>query len=111
MFKVNSLYVAKFMFSHHHRLLPSSFLNLFLTSGQIHKYDTTTLAHFRRHTCRTNIKQFTILFQGPEIWNALPLLITSSPSLTTFKRKLLDFLSYRIKRPTLICLYSLSTVC
>ena len=88
-FKVNSLYIAKFMFPYHHRLLPSPFLNLSLTSGQIHNYNTRTAAHFRPHTYRTNIKQFILPFRGPKIWNALPLLITSS----TFKRKLLDFLS------------------
>ena len=92
-FKVNSLYIAKFMFSYHQRLLPSPFLNLFPTGSQIHNYDTRTLAHFRPHTCRTNIKQFIILFRGPKIGNALPLSITSSPSLSIFKRKLLDFLS------------------
>ena len=47
-------------------------------------FSTRTSAHFRPHTCRTNIKQFTILLQGPKIWNALPLTIASSPSLTTF---------------------------
>ena len=67
--------------------------SLFLISGQIHNYDTRTPAHFRPHSCRTNIKQFTILFQGPAIWNALPLSIRSSPSLSTFKRNLLGFLS------------------
>ena len=35
-FKVNSLYIAKFMFSYHQRLLPSPFLNLYPTGGQIH---------------------------------------------------------------------------
>ena len=35
-FKVNSLYIVKLMYSYHHRLLPTHFLNLFLTSGQIH---------------------------------------------------------------------------
>ena len=38
-FKVNSLYIAKYMFSYYHRLLRSPFLNLFLTSGQTHNYD------------------------------------------------------------------------
>ena len=92
-FKVNSFHTAKFMFSYHHRLLPSPFLNLFLTSGQIHNYDTGASFHFRSHTCRTNINQFTILFREPKIWNALPLSITSSLSLSTFKMKHLDFLS------------------
>ena len=35
-FKVDALYIAKFMFSYYHRLLRSPFLNLFLTGGQIH---------------------------------------------------------------------------
>ena len=61
-FEVNFLYLAQFVFKNHHRLLPSPFLNVFQTSGQIHNYDTRTSAHFRPHTCRTNIKQFTILF-------------------------------------------------
>ena len=33
--KVNSLYVGKFMYSYHNRLLPSSFHNLLITSDQI----------------------------------------------------------------------------
>ena len=86
-FKVNSFYIAKFMFSYHQRLLPSPFLNLFPTGGQIHNYDTRTSAHFRPHTCRTNIKQFTILYRGPKIWNALPLSIASSPSLSVHLQK------------------------
>ena len=47
-FKVNSFDIAKFMFSYHHRLLPSPFLNLCLTSSQIHNYDTRASAHFHR---------------------------------------------------------------
>ena len=45
-FKGNSLYIAQFIFFYHHRLLPSPFLNRFLTSGQIHNYDTRASAHF-----------------------------------------------------------------
>ena len=90
-FKVNSLYIAKFMFSYHHHLLPSPFLNLFLTNSQIHNCETRASALFRPHICRTNIKQFTILYQGPKIWNALPPSVTSSSSLSSFKRKFLDF--------------------
>ena len=52
------------MFSYHQRLLPSPFLNLFPTGGQIHNYDTRTSAHFRPHTCRINIKQFTHSLEG-----------------------------------------------
>ena len=35
-FEVNSLLIAKFVFSYHHHLLPSPFLHLFRTNGPIH---------------------------------------------------------------------------
>ena len=37
-FPVNSFQIAKFMFYYHNLLLPPMFLNLFLTSGQVHNY-------------------------------------------------------------------------
>ena len=37
-------------------------------------------------TCRTNIKKFSILFQGPRIWNSLPNDIKNAPSFSIFKR-------------------------
>ena len=50
----------------HHRII---------TNNEVHNYNTQELLrlNYRPHACRTNLKQFTILFQGPKIWNALPL--------------------------------------
>ena len=45
--------------------------------------------------CRTNLKQFTTLYQGPKMWNSLPISITSSSSFFTFKTKMLQFLSIK----------------
>ena len=39
------------------------------------------------------IKQFNILYQGPKIWNTLPLSITSLSSLSSFKRQFVDFIN------------------
>ena len=91
-FQVNTFQVAKFMFYYHNQLLPSMFLNLFVTSGQVHNYGTRTVNSYRSHPCRTNLKQFTILYQGPKIWNSLPATITCSPSVPSFKKKILGFL-------------------
>ena len=88
-FQVNTFQVAKFMFYYHNQLLPSMFLNLFVTSGQVHNYGTRLANSYRSHPCRTNLKQFTILYQGPKIWNSLPATITCSPSLPSFKKKIL----------------------
>ena len=65
-FQVNTFQVAKFMLYYHNQLLPSMFLNLFVTSGQVYNYGTRTVNSYRSHPCRTNLKQFTILYQVPK---------------------------------------------
>ena len=46
----------------------------------INTYINTQLAsQYRSHFCRTNIKQFSILYRGPKIWNWLPIALISSP--------------------------------
>ena len=91
-FQINSLDIAKFMFHYHNNLLPPLFLNLFMTNSQVHRYDTRTAGNFCMHSCRTDIKKFTILYQGPRIWNSLPASITNLSSFPTFKSKVLEFL-------------------
>ena len=55
-------------------------LNLFQTGSQIHNYSIRYTELYRPQVCRTNIKQFTILYQGPNLWNSLPL--TTNGTLT-----------------------------
>ena len=64
-------------------------VNLFVTSGQVHNYGTRTVNSYRSHPCCTNLKQFTILYQGPKVWNSLPAPIICSPSLPSFKKKII----------------------
>ena len=75
-FQVNTFEIAKFMFYYRNNLLPPLLLNLFVTNSQIHNYGTRTASNYRTHLCRTNLKQFTILYQGPKIWNSLPVSVT-----------------------------------
>ena len=96
-FQANAFQVAKFMFYYHNQLLPSMFLNLFVTSGQVHNYGTRTVNSYRSHPFRTNLKQFTILYQGPKIWSSLPATITCSQSLPSFKKKILDRVFNKIR--------------
>ena len=67
-------------------------LNLFITNNEVHNYNTRTAENYRRHACRTNLKQFTILFEGPKIWNALPLHIKDLSSLSSFKKHMIELL-------------------
>ena len=91
-YQINTFLIAKFMYYYHNNLLPPLFFNLFLTISQIHGYSTRTANNYRVHHCRTNLKKFTILYQGPKIWNSLPVTITSLTSFPNFKYKLLEFL-------------------
>ena len=91
-FQVNLFLIAKFMLYYHNQLLPPLFLNLFETSSEIHNYGTRTAGCYRPHFRRTNIKQITILFQGPKIWNSLPTSITCSASFLTFKENVRIFI-------------------
>ena len=91
-YQINTFQIAKFMYCYHNNLLPPLFFNLFFTNSQIHGYSTRTANNYRVHHCRTNLKKFTILYQGPKIWNSLPVTITSLSSFPTFKKILLEFL-------------------
>ena len=71
-FKLNEFHVAKFMFADHHQILPPLFCNLFLFNKQVHNYYTGSSDDYRSHNYRTNTNKFTVLFQGPSLWNSLP---------------------------------------
>ena len=68
------------------RLSRGNLINLFVTNSQIHNYNTRSAANYRYHPCRTNIKQFTILYQGPKLWNTLPTFVSN-----TFQNRLAYF--------------------
>ena len=91
-FQVNTLDTAKFMFRYHNNLLPPLFCNMFMTNSQVNRYDTRTAGNYQVHSCRMNIKKFTILYQAPRIWNCLPASVTNLSSFSVFKNKVLEFL-------------------
>ena len=51
-FKVNSFYVARFMFRYKNQMLPLILSKLFLTNNQIHNYNTRSVGNYRPHACR-----------------------------------------------------------
>ena len=87
-YEIVTLQRAKFMYCYHNNLLPPLFFQLVVNS-QIHGYSTITANNYRVHHCQTNLKKFTILYQGPKIWNSPPVTITSLSSFPNFKKKLL----------------------
>ena len=87
-FSINSFSVGTFMYSYHQIfcLVSSSFHDLFLSSNEVHQYETWLASQYRPHFCRTNMTQFSILYRGPKIWNSLPVSLISSPSIFVFKK-------------------------
>ena len=72
-----------------------------LVPSRVHNYGTRTASRCRSHSCRTNLKQFTILYQGPKVWNCLPISIISSSSfLTLVKKKNHELAKPHIRRTT-----------
>ena len=91
-YSINSFSAATVMYSYHHNHLHSSFRNLLLTSNQVHHYETRLGSQYRPHFCRTNIKQLSILYRGPTIWNSLPVTLTSSSPIFIFRQNLKNWL-------------------
>ena len=91
-FSIYSLQVSSFMYLYYNNLLPLAFCKMFQTGSQMHHYATRNSESYRTHPCRTNIKKFSTLFQGPKIWNSLPTDIKAVTSFYSFKRLMKIFL-------------------
>ena len=68
--------------------LPENFLHMFQRNRTVHSYPTRLSGAFHLPRTRTLFAQKTIMFTGPKFWNDLPIEITRSQYLFTFKRKL-----------------------
>ena len=91
-FSIYSLQVSSFMYLYYNNLLPLAFCKMFQTGSQKHHYSTRNSESYRMHPCRTNIKKFSIPFQGPKIWNSLPTDIKAATSFYSFERLMKMFL-------------------
>ena len=84
--------VGKFMYQYRSGLLPDSFNNMFLVTHQVHSYGTRSSKFFHLPQCRTNVRMFSISFQGPKFFNSLSSEIRNATSTASFCRKLKAFL-------------------
>ena len=69
-------------------LLPDHFENLFLLKRQVHNYNTRRANEFYIATPRTNLRQFSIKYQGPLLYNNLNNNIINSVSYSSFTKKI-----------------------
>ena len=69
-------------------LLPPSFTNFLLRTNQVHSYNTRGSNKFYIPFCQTNIRKFSIIYQGPVLFNKLCSDIRNSLSLYSFQSKI-----------------------
>ena len=89
---VFKLQIGKFMYQCRSGLLPYSVNNMFSVTHQVHSYGTRRSEFFHLPHCRTNIRKFSISFQGPKFFNSLSSEIRNATSTASFCRKLKAFL-------------------
>ena len=89
---IYKLQIGKFMYQYKSGLLPYSFNNMFLVTHQVHSYGTRSSELFYFPQCRTNIRKFSISFQGPKCFNSLSFEMRNAISTASFCCKLKAFL-------------------
>ena len=86
------LQTAQFMFLYENNFLPDHFEGLFLLKNEFHRYYTRNVKEFYIATPRTNVRQFSIKYQGPILYNNLDNSIVNSVSFSSFTKRLKLFL-------------------
>ena len=76
-----------------HNLIPNHHsCQYYIKNSSIHQRNTGQQNNLHIPKCRTCIRQNTIIYQGPTLWNPLPDGIKSSNSLNIFKRQLRHYI-------------------
>ena len=87
-YEIYKYQLAVYMYKILNQLVPQLDHHLFKRGNSIHSHDTRFKNDLRKLACRTRMRQITICFQGPKLWNSLPNSIKCLPSLSTFKRNM-----------------------
>ena len=84
--------LGQFMYSFSTGNLPTKFDSFFSVNNSIHSYNTRHVSFCQLPLCGTNIRQFSLSFQGPKFFNTLSSEMKNFLTLMSFKYKLKDFL-------------------
>ena len=70
--KIYLFHLGLFMYQFHNCMLPSNFDEYFTCVNQVHNYNTRQSNLYFLPFCRTNLRKFAIIYQGPKFFNSLP---------------------------------------
>jgi len=81
---INIFQTSLFMFKvgRHHRLLPLHLKKSFYRNSEIHQYCTRSSENYYLKSVNISIKQFSIKYKGPNVWNSIPITIQSLNRIT-----------------------------
>lgn len=84
--------IGLFMYRYHYRLLPALFDEYFLKGDAVHSHDTRASHKYRTPGARTRMRQFSIKYSGPPLWESLPPDLRNILVMAHFKTELRQYL-------------------
>jgi len=85
---IRKLQISQFMFMIRNNNSLINFQDMFILNNQIHSYNTRSSKLFHLPRARTKIRQYSIKYQGPVIFNSLSNDIKESVTYSSFTKKL-----------------------
>ena len=89
--EINVLQTSLFMYKLYNRLLPENFYFLCL-NNDLHQHHTRSHNNFHLISVKTNIRKFSLKFQGSVIWNKIPEIYRFAVAISSFKKLVKDCL-------------------
>ena len=86
-------HLGKFMYLYHRQMLLLNFNSFFHRISEIRVYNTQNSSLYAVPFCRTNIRQFSVNYQGVKFFNVLCQDIRGAPSVSCFRQKLRNYLT------------------
>jgi hypothetical protein len=82
----------RFFAVYNKEMLPPSFNHFFLCVKQVHSYNTRNSNLLFVPFRRTEIRQFSVIYQGVKLFNSLPRDIYGASSISCFRKSLKEYL-------------------
>ena len=89
---INTYLTGTFMYQCIHKDAPELFLNFFSTNSDYHDHDTRHSEDLHVPYGRLDVRKFSIIIHGANVWNSLPNQIKNAQSVHIFKQQFRNYL-------------------
>ena len=89
---INVLQTSLFMYKLYNRLSPENFSSFLCLNNDLHQHYTRSHNNFHLISVKTNIRKFSLKFQGFVIWNKIPEIYQFATFISSFKKLFKDCL-------------------